>query len=100
LGIEASARAVGVCDRELRRRSARHGLPEPRALQRWSRILLALGLGRIGVTQGARIARHLGYEDASSVYRLFRDLVSRAPGNVLGDVDEEGNVLRRFLSGL
>jgi len=96
-GVRPMARALGVCPRAVRRNAARLGIPEPRRLRQWSKIFLAVGLGRLGIRSIVEIALHLGYQDGASVYRLFRSALDRTPGEVLGSEDEERRVLDIFL---
>jgi AraC-like DNA-binding protein len=99
-GVGATWRRLNVSERELRRRAARMGLPAPRELRRWARVLLALGLHRIGVTSGAALATLLGYEDPASLCRLFRGVLDRTPGDVLGADAEEARMKHRLAAVL
>lgn len=88
------ARSLGVGGRELRRRATRSRIPAPRVLHRWSRVFLAVGLHRLGIRNRTTQAACLGYNDATSVNRLFRELLGRPAGTVLGDDEQEARAIQ------
>ena len=81
-GVDELARALLMDLRSLRARTRTLGLPCPRDLLRWGRLIQVFGFRRIGVGSVARLAYHTGYGDPGSLCRVFRELLGHPAGAV------------------
>lgn len=80
--VDELARALLMDLRSLRTRTRALGLPYPRDLLRWGRLIQAFGFSRMGVGSVIRLAYHTGYCDPGSLCRLFRELLGHPAGEV------------------
>lgn len=93
------ARRRNVSPRTLRRQCSRCGLPTPRRLFRWGRLLEAFALWEMGAGTRERIAYILGAGGASTLAHLSRDLLGRSLDEVL-QPDSGDDLLRAFFQDL
>jgi len=97
--VDELALGLGMTARELRAALRRHAMPPPREILRWGCLCHALGLRRIGVRTTTVVSHLVGYEDATSLCRLYRDLLG-CPAGELAEGEEERMLAQRILESV
>lgn len=69
------ARRVPTSETTLRRNCRKWGVPSPRELLRWGRVLEAVSLASLGIQRRSRIAPLVGLGHPSSLSRLLNELL-------------------------
>lgn len=80
--VDELARSMGMSRSQLARELNRKGLPSPRALLLWGRLLQAARLLQGGDTTVEGVAHRLGYSTSSALHRAFHQYVGWPPGAI------------------
>ncbi len=97
--VREAAAQLSMTPRSLRRRLREAGFPSPAHLLRWSRLLEAVALERVGIRSGERLAHLLGLAGHSTLAHLSRDLTNRPLSKTLRP-EAEPDILRAFCERL
>lgn len=97
--VEELARRIPTSETTLRRNCRKWGVPSPRELLRWSRVLEAFSLASLGVRRRSRIAPLVGLRHPSSLSRILKELLPWYGTEVLAGISLK-QVTEVFLSRL
>jgi AraC-like DNA-binding protein len=84
MSVTELARRVPTSESSLRRNCRKWGVPSPRELLRWSRVLEAVALASLGIRRWSRIAPLLGLEHPGSLSRTVRGNLPWSESMLLG----------------